>query len=75
MTDSYRQIPLGAYHNDADEVSAYQRLIPTFGIAKYINEVEVSSAAPPATEQTLVIFPVRMDGIGHGGIFPGNRVA
>ena len=74
MTDSYRQIPGGAYHNDIDEVSTYQRLIPSFGFAKYINEVEVSSAVPPAAEQTFVIFPVRMDGIGHGGIFPGNRV-
>jgi hypothetical protein len=72
MTDSYRQIPGGAYHNDIDEVSTYQRLIPSFGIAKYINEVEVSSAVAPAV-QMFVMFPVRMDGIGHGGIFPGGR--
>ena len=75
MTDRYRQIPGGAYHNDIDEVSTYQRLSPTFGLAKYINEVEVSSAAPPATAQMFVIFPIHLDGMGHGGIFPGQRLS
>ena len=72
MADAYRQIPIGAYHNDIGEVSAYQRLIPSFGLGKYINEIEISTAAVAAA-QTFVIFPVRMDGIGHGGIFPGGR--
>lgn len=72
MTDSYRQIPGGAYHNDIDETSTFQRFIPTFALAKYINEVEVSTAAAPAA-QTFMIFPVHMDGIGHGGIFPGRQ--
>ncbi len=73
MTDRYRQIPGGLYHNDIDETSTFQRLIPSFGLAKYINEVEVSSGAPPPTAQMFVMFPVRMDGVGHGGIFPGSR--
>jgi hypothetical protein len=30
--------------------------------------------APPAVEGIRLRFPVRMDGIGYGGIFPGNRV-
>ena len=73
MTDRYRQIPAGSYHNDIDEVSAYQRMIPTFSWGgQYINEVEVSTAAP-AVGQMFVMFPVRMDGVGHGGIFPGSR--
>lgn len=72
-SDAYRQIPWGAYHNDSEATSTFQRLIPTFAIAKYINEVQLSTAAP-AAGQTFMIFPVRMDGIGHGGIFPGNRV-
>ncbi len=74
MTDRYRQIPGGAYHNDIDEVSTYQRLIPSFGLAKYINEVEVSTAGAPAA-QMFVIFPIHYDGMGHGGIFPGQRLS
>ena len=74
MTDAYRQIPGGVYHNDIDETTTFQRLIPTFGLAKYINEVEVSSGAAPAV-QTFVIFPVHLDGMGHGGIFPGQRLS
>ena len=74
MADAFRQIPVGDYHNDIAEVSAYQRLIPSFGQAIYINEVQISTVPPPAGGQALVIFPVRMDGIGHGGIFPGGRV-
>ena len=73
MADAFRQIPVGDYHNDIAEVSAYQRMIPTFGMAMYVNEVQISTAAAPVG-QMFVIFPVRMDGIGHGGIFPGNRI-
>ena len=71
MADAHRQIPGGVYHNDVEETVLYQRLIPNFGISKYINETQLSTAA--AVGQTFVIFPVRMDGIGHGGIFPGGR--
>ena len=72
MADAHRQIPGGAYHNDIDETTLYQRMIPTFGISKYVNDVQLSTAA--VTVQTFLMFPVRFDAMGHGGIFPGNRV-
>ena len=72
MADAFRQIPGGDYHNDIAELTAYQRMIPSFGQAIYINEVQISTVA--AGVQQFMIFPVRMDGIGHGGIFQGNRV-
>ena len=36
-------------------------------------ELDASGGAPPAT-QMFMMFPPRIDGIGRGGIFPGNRL-
>ena len=58
-----RQIPGGAYHNEQGTTRESQ--IPG---AQYVNEVATAAAT-----QTFVMFPIRMDGIGHGGIFPGSR--
>jgi len=33
--------------------------------------LEAPAVAP---EQTFVMFPAQLDGIGHGGIFPGGRL-
>ena len=68
MPDAHRQIPGGAYHNDIAELTLYQRQIPG---SMYVNDVQVSTAA--VTVQTFLMFPARLDGMGQGGIFPGNR--
>lgn len=36
--------------------------------------VVLLEAVEAAAAQTFLFAPVRLDGIGHGGIFPGNRV-
>ena len=69
MADAHRQIPGGAYHNDIAELTLYQRQIPG---SMYVNDVQLSTAA--AVGQTFLMFPVRLDGMGYGGIFPGNRI-
>ena len=67
-----RQAPGGVYVNDIPELTLYQRMIPTFGIPKYINDVQLSTV-PAGGAVSYVMFPIRLDGMGHGGIFPGQK--
>ena len=69
MADAYRQIPGGVFHNDIAELTSTHRQIPGY---QFINEVQISTAAVAAA-QMFVIFPIRLDAMGHGGIFPGQR--
>ena len=71
MADAQIQIPGGVYYNDIAELTLYQRMIPNYGRSKYINEVQLSTAA--AAGVSFVMFPIRLDGMGHGGIFPGQK--
>ena len=59
-----RQIPGGAYYNDQGTTREAQ--IPG---AQYVNEEAAAAAG-----QQFLMTPARLDGIGHGGIFPGGRV-
>ena len=72
MADAQRQTPGGTYHNDIDELTLYQRMIPNFGITKYINEVQLSTV-PAGGAVSFIMYPVNLEGMGHGGIFPGQR--
>ena len=69
MPDAHRQIPGGAYHNDIAELTSTHRQIPRY---QFINKVQISTVAAGGV-QMFVIFPIRLDAMGHGGIFPGQR--
>ena len=51
------------------ETSAVDGYLLEDGTGVLILEQDAGAAAV-----TAVMFAVRMDGIGHGGIFPGNRI-